>query len=130
MGANRIAEANEKTDPEDRKNAIKWAKRRRVILLWSVGAAVAAASLVSGAGLLISALWLHESSRADIASWNWAYPSTTYLLGIEVALITVITVSTMGIAVWSAVKYGQKTEDLLAPIAFGPAKSDAVPPAI
>jgi hypothetical protein len=94
-------------------SAVKWAKRRRVILLSTVGVAVVVASVVSACGLVISGMWLRASTRADVASWTWAYMWTGRLLGIEVALITVITVFLMVTAVVFAVKYGQKTEDAL-----------------
>ena len=110
--ARAVAEALKRSsDPGG--SAIKWARRCRVIFLWSVGGAVAVASLVSALGLLTSGLWLYAHTRADVGGWTWAYRSTGYLLGIEVALITVIAVLVMATAVWSAVKYGQKTEDAL-----------------
>lgn len=101
------------SDKKVYENAVKWAKRRRTIFLWSVGGAVAVASVVSAFGLLTSGLWLSAHTRTHVAGWMWAYKSTEYLLAIEVALITVITVFVMATAVWSAVKFGETTEDAL-----------------
>ena len=118
-GARARAEAEQLPTDRGRDEAMRWAGRRRVILLWSAGAAVALAALVSGLGLVTSFLWLHAWAGGGAVGWGWAYRWTGYLLVIEVVLITAITVLAMGTAVWFAVKTGPKTEDVTKPAAPG-----------
>jgi hypothetical protein len=112
-GAHGVEEAQGLPAGPERDRAMRWARRRRVLVLWSIGGAVAVAALISACGLLTSGLWLYASARGSPAGWKWAYTSAGYLFAIEVGLITLITALTMVAAVLAAVRYGQKTEDVV-----------------
>lgn len=112
-GAHGVKHAQANLHDAARKLTIRWAQRRRSVLLWSAGGLVALAALVSALGLVASFLWLHAHASGGAVGWGWAYKWTGYLLVAEVTLITLITVLAMGTAVWFAIKTGPTTEDLL-----------------
>jgi hypothetical protein len=97
----------------ERNKALRWARNRRVTLLWSTGGVVILAALVSALGLVFSYLWLHHHTSGSTDGWGWAYRWTGRLLVTEVILITLITLLAMLIAVWFAVKGGTKTEEAI-----------------
>jgi hypothetical protein len=84
-------------------------RNRRVILVWAVGGGIGLAALVSCTGLIISFIWLQESTAAHAATGGWAYDWTGILLIVEVVLITAITLLVTLSAAWFAVMQGPKT---------------------
>jgi hypothetical protein len=126
-GGHGVQEARQKAEaaaqqlsPEARKAALdeakaaeRWARRRRVIYLWCVAVGMAAASIVSGLGLVFCIIWLREGSAAGLARADWAYRWSDYLLVTEVVLITLITLVAAGGATFYVVKTGPKTAEFL-----------------
>jgi hypothetical protein len=95
--ADRLASRAEQEYPR-----ASWCRRLDPIVIVSLTALICLVVLGSGAGLLLSFLWLHA---AGSGAWSWAYGVSVDLFECEVASMTLVTfVAVLAAAVTSATK--------------------------
>jgi hypothetical protein len=85
----------------------EWCRRLDPIMIMSLTALVCLVVLGSGAGLLLTFLWLHA---AGSAGWGWAYGVSVDLFECEIASMTLVTfVAVIAAAVTSVTKARRAT---------------------
>jgi hypothetical protein len=95
--ADRLARCAERDHPR-----ASWCRLLDPLMIVSLAALICLVVLGSGAGLMLSFLWLHA---AGSASWSWAYGVSVDLFECEVASMTLVTfVAVIAAAVTSVAK--------------------------
>lgn len=98
------AEAVEKPARRFKKTqkALKRARRRSPVTSWSVAVIIIAVILISGVGLVFSAIWLYAYADGSVSGVSWAYSSAINLFWAEVPLLSLATTAAVIAAALSA----------------------------